>query len=68
MHTEVPVGQTIAPLAVSRVDAAKAVGISLRSICDELDSGRLEAVRYNARVLVPVKSLEKWLASRPAFR
>lgn len=68
MHTEVPVNQTLAPLAVSRVEAAKALGISMRSICDELANGRLEAVRYNSRVLVPVKSLEKWLASRPAFR
>ena len=54
------------PLAMSRADAARALGLSLRTVADLIASGDIRAVRHGSRVLVPHEALAAWLASRPS--
>jgi excisionase family DNA binding protein len=52
----------VQPLALSRRDAAKALGVSL-TFFEERIQADLPVVHLGGKVLVPVSELEKWLAS-----
>lgn len=55
-------------LALTRTEAARAIGVSARSI-DALIADRTSGfpiVRIGARVVVPVHDLERWLSERAA--
>jgi hypothetical protein len=50
----------MSPVAVSRTDAARALGVSLGFFETEIQH-ELRLVRRKSKVLVPVADLERWL-------
>jgi excisionase family DNA binding protein len=53
-------------LAYTPDEAARAVGISVRSIFKEIQAERLEARKpYPTKTLIPAESLKAWLAATP---
>jgi hypothetical protein len=52
---------SMSPVAVSRADAATALGVSLTFFSEEIQPD-LRLVRRKSKVLVPVAELERWLA------
>ena len=51
---------SMSPVAVSRADAASALGVSLSFFETEIQP-ELRLVRRKSKVLVPVAELERWL-------
>ncbi len=49
-------------LAFSKAEAARQVGLSVRSFHDLLRTGQIPFVRAGRRVLIPRAGLEAWLA------
>jgi excisionase family DNA binding protein len=54
------------PAALSIDHAARAAGVSRRTLYRELASGRLKAVKLGRRTLIPSDSFAAWLAGLPA--
>jgi hypothetical protein len=52
----------MAPVAVSRADAARALGVSLSFFESEIQP-ELRLVRRKSKVMMPVAELEGWLAA-----
>jgi hypothetical protein len=52
---------SMSPVAVSRADAARALGVSLTFFSEEIQS-ELRLVRRKSKVMVPVAELERWLS------
>jgi hypothetical protein len=52
---------SMSPVAVSRADAATALGVSLTFFSEEIQPD-LRLVWRKSKVLVPVAELERWLA------
>lgn len=66
-HHESRKRPVIEPLALSRVEAARAAGIGVRKLFDLLaPRGPIPVVRVGTRVLVPVDGLRAWLAAEAA--
>jgi hypothetical protein len=53
---------SMAPVAVSRADAARALGVSLSFFESEIQP-ELRLVRRKSKVMMPVAELEGWLAA-----
>ena len=52
---------SMTPVAVSRANAARALGVSLTFFSEEIQP-ELRLVRRKSKVMVPVAELERWLA------
>jgi hypothetical protein len=52
---------SMSPVAVSRADAARALGVSLSFFETEIQP-ELQLVRRKSKVMVPVAELSRWLA------
>lgn len=59
-----PHSHDIAPLALRRLAAAKALGISVRLLDQMLKEGQIPHARVKGVVLIPVASLQQWLADQ----
>jgi excisionase family DNA binding protein len=57
-----PPQAAIAPRAVGRKEAAKALGLSLATVDRAISRGDLVAKKYGTRTLVPVVEIERYLA------
>jgi excisionase family DNA binding protein len=51
------------PMAPRRNEAARALGLSIRTVDRAIKRGDLHAKRYGARVLVPTAEIERYLAT-----
>lgn len=58
--------QNTDPLAVTREQAARMLGISITEVDDERRAGRLIARKHGRKVLIPVVELRRWLGALPA--
>ena len=54
-------------LAVSINDAVALVGCGRTALYAALGRGELAAVKRGTRTLIPVKELERWLGTLPAY-
>jgi excisionase family DNA binding protein len=52
-------------LALTVAEAAKAIGLSRARFYVELSEGRISGKKVGARTLIPVESLQAWLAALP---
>jgi excisionase family DNA binding protein len=48
-------------------EAVKLTGIGKTRLYEELNAGRLKAVKIGRRTLVPHKSLQEWLQGLPSY-
>jgi excisionase family DNA binding protein len=53
----------IAPLAVCVDSACRALGIGRTKLYGEIGSGRLRAVKFGKKTLIPTDQFPAWLAS-----
>jgi excisionase family DNA binding protein len=53
----------IAPLATSIDGACRTLGIGKTKLYDEISSGRLRAVKFGKKTLIPTDQFPGWLAS-----
>ncbi|MBM3514704.1 MAG: helix-turn-helix domain-containing protein [Alphaproteobacteria bacterium] len=56
------------PIAVGILQACDLVGLRRSSLYQEIGAGRIRAIKSGRRTLVPIASLEHWIATRPEFR
>jgi excisionase family DNA binding protein len=49
------------PMAISRVETARRLSLSVRSIDRAIARGELKARQFGGRVLVPVSEIERYL-------
>ena len=59
-----PETSNVPKLLVSAREAARMLGVSVRTLYDLLARGELPSVRVNGRRLFRLKSLEDWVAQR----
>ena len=59
-----PYSHAIAPFALRRLAAAKALGISVRLLDQMLKEGQIPHARVKGVVLIPVASLQQWLTDQ----
>lgn len=52
-------------LAYSILGASKACNLGQTKIYEQIKLGRLKAVKFGKRTLIPAKALEEWLNSLP---
>jgi excisionase family DNA binding protein len=55
----------VAPLALSPRDAARAAGIGLTKLFEEIAAGRLKTRKLGRRTLIRAEDLRAWLAGLP---
>ena len=55
----------LAPLAASIEDACRILGIGKTKLYEEINAGRLRAVKTGAKTLLPVEQFPGWLQSLP---
>jgi excisionase family DNA binding protein len=53
----------IAPLATGVGGACRALGIGKTKLYEEIGAGRLRAVKFGKKTLIPTDQLRTWLAS-----
>jgi excisionase family DNA binding protein len=53
----------ITPLAIGVEGACRALGIGKTKLYQEIGSGRLRAVKFGKKTLIPTDQLAAWLAS-----
>ena len=58
-------GPQIAPLAASIEDTCRILGIGKTKLYEEINAGRLTAVKIGAKTLLPTKQFPGWLQSLP---
>ena len=58
--------ETVEPLALAPRDAARAIGVSERTLWTYTRTHGVPHVRLGRRILYPVRELTEWLASRAA--
>ena len=56
------------PLSVSIDEAARLIGVSRSSVYRRIKEGRLRKVKCGTRTLVPMASLDAFLAAAPAVQ
>ena len=61
-HQPVPTGQ----IGVSVKDAARLTSMSEKVVRDEVNAGRIPAVRYGTRIVIDYAGLIDWFRSHPA--
>lgn len=54
------------PIAVTRQQGARMLGLSVTEIDDERRAGRLVARKHGRKVLIPVTELRRWLDALPS--
>ena len=58
---QAPLRRTTPRLALSKIEAGQALGVSVDFLEDHV-LGELRVVRIGRRILIPVAELERWLA------
>ena len=59
-------GNSADPLALAPREAARALGVSPRTLWAHTKAGTVPHVRLGRRILYPVRELREWLAGRTA--
>jgi excisionase family DNA binding protein len=60
-----PTTKTEPRLALTVAEAAKAIGLSRARFYVELSEGRISGKKVGSRTLIPIESLQTWLAALP---
>ena len=56
---------SLAPLATDIEDSCRLLGIGKTKLYEEINAGRLKAVKVGAKTLLPTKQFPGWLKSLP---
>lgn len=64
MNDAHPTEQPIKPIAYSRANAARAIGVCEKTLCRAIDAGEITISKLGTRVVIPAWSLEAFIRSK----